>query len=150
MTAVRVAEAPGLCLQHPVHDPRVQDEERLDRGGGHREAAHGRDGDDVRGRRLAEQDRDLAEEVAAVELGALRPVDGDVRVALEDHVEAGRRQPLAEDALALREVHLLERARDPEELRRLQVPEQGEPRENVRDLLSRGHAIASCQLGCAA
>ena len=56
--------------------------------------------DDVGDRRLAEEDRDLAEEVAACERRALLPSIWTSRVALEDHVEAGAGQALAEDALA--------------------------------------------------
>ena len=65
--AVRVAEPTRLGLEHPVHDPGCADQEALDRRARDRDAAQGRHRDDVGGRRLAEQDRDLAEEVAAVE-----------------------------------------------------------------------------------
>ena len=71
------------------------------RGPGEDEAAQRPDGHDVGDRRLAEEDRHLAEEVAATEPGALRPVDDDGRLAVEDHVEPGAGQALAEDPLAL-------------------------------------------------
>ena len=67
--------------------------------------------DDVGRRRLAQQDRDLAEEVAAPEGRALLAVDPDVRGAVEDHVEARPGQALAEDPLARREHDLVEDAR---------------------------------------
>ena len=51
----------------------------------------GRVGDDVRDGRLAEQDRDLPEEVAARQAGALGPVDDDRRLAIEDDEEARSR-----------------------------------------------------------
>src|SRR3954470_13587879 len=64
--AVRVAEPAGLGLEHPEHDLRIPQEERLDRRAAHRQAAQRRDGDDVCGRGLAEQDRHLAEELPAL------------------------------------------------------------------------------------
>ena len=57
------------------------------RGPGEDEAAQRPRRDDVGDGRLAEQDRDLAEEVAAAERGALLAVDDDRGLAVEDDVE---------------------------------------------------------------
>ena len=72
----------------------------------------GRVGHDVGRRRLAEQDADLAEEVAAGERRQLLAVGDDVRLAVEDHVEAGAGEALPQHARVLREERLLEAARD--------------------------------------
>ena len=73
--------------------------------------------DDVGAGRLAEQDRDLAEEVAPGERRPLLAVDHDLGLAVEDDVERRPGQALAEDAGALREDLLLEHVGDPLELR---------------------------------
>ena len=91
----------------------------------------GRGRDDVRDRRLAEDDRDLAEELAAAEPGALRAVDDDRRLAIEDDVEAGPGEALAEDLVALGEDRLLEQVDDALELRTGQVGEQREAGDRV-------------------
>ena len=89
--------------------------------------------------RLAEQDRDLAEEVAAGQGGSLLAVDQDLRLAVEDHVEGRAGQALAEDAGALGEDLLLEDVGDPLELRRRQVGEQREAGDLIDDLVAGGH-----------
>ena len=106
----------------------MPDQERLDARTGQHEAAQRPDGDHVGDRRLAEQDRNLAEEFAAAETGPFLAVDRDRRLALEDHVEPGARQALAEDPLALDEHRFLEGMGDALELRRGQVGEQCEAR----------------------
>ncbi len=80
--------------------------------------------DDVRRRRALREDRDLAEEVAAAETRDLLPVELDDRRAVEDHVEAAAREPLAQDALTLRERLLVELVRDLLELGARQVGEE--------------------------
>ena len=106
--SVRVPEAASRRLEHPVHHPRVGDEERLDGRPAEDDAAQRREGHDVGDRRLAEEDRDLAEELAPAEPGPLLAVDLDRAGAVEDDVEARAGEPLAEDPLALREPALLE------------------------------------------
>ena len=59
--------------------------------------------DDVGDRRLAEQDRHLTEEVALAQAGDLVAVDAHRDLAVEDHVEAGAGEALAQDALAGRD-----------------------------------------------
>ena len=114
-------------------------EERLDRRAGEDEAAQRSRGDDVGDRRLAEQDRDLAEEVAAGQARPLGPVDDDRRLAVEDDVEPGAAQALAEDPLALAEHGLVEGVGDALELRRRQVGEQREPGDRIDQFLATGH-----------
>ena len=75
--SVRGPQPAGLGLEHPVHHPRVGDQERLDARAGQDEAAQRPGRDDVGDRRLAEDDRHLAEELAAAEPRALRAVDDD-------------------------------------------------------------------------
>jgi hypothetical protein len=79
---------------------------------------------DVGAGRLTEQDGALTEEGAAVELGPLLASDADRRLALEDDVEAGPAEPLAEDALAVGVPLLLERVGDRIQLRTGQVGEE--------------------------
>jgi hypothetical protein len=110
-------------------------------------------GDDVGAGRLAEEDRDLAEEVAAGEGGPLLAVDDDVRLAVEDHVERGAGEALAEDPRPGREHLLLEHVGDPVELGRRQIREQGEPGDLVDDLVACGHRAPSppasvCSASC--
>ncbi len=82
---------------------------------------------------LAEEDRDLTEEVAARRDGpALSPSTTTADLAVEDHVEARPGEPLAEDLLALGVGDLLERVGDPFELRRRQVREQRRSRRSRR------------------
>ena len=102
------------------------DEEWLDLGPGQDEAAEGPLRHDVGNRWLAEKNRDLAEEVAPGERRPLGAVDDDRRLAFEDHVKGGSRQPLAENPLAFGIPALLERVGDTLELRCLEVGEQGE------------------------
>ena len=96
-------------------------------------------GDDVGDGRLAQEDRDLAEEVAAGQPGAFRAVDDDGRLAIEDDVEPGAGEALAEDALALAEDRFLEGVDDAFELRRGQVGEQREPGDRIDEFLATGH-----------
>ena len=60
-----------------------------------------------------------------------RAVDHDLRLAVEDHVEAASGDVLADDALALGEDLLVERVRDRLELRVRHVGEEAQPRECV-------------------
>ena len=99
--SVRGPQAAGLRLEHPEHDPRIRDEERLDRAGQDEAAQR------ARGRRRR---RSAARRAGSTPRRRSRPrprrarsvaVDDDRRLALEDDVEAGAGQALAEDALAL-------------------------------------------------
>ena len=89
--------------------------------------------------RLAEDDRDLAEELPAPEPRALRAVDHDRRLAVEDHVEPGPGEALAQDLLALGEDRLLEGVDDALQLGIGQVGEQREARDRVDQFLAFGH-----------
>ena len=93
-------------------------------------------GNDVGDRRLTEEDRDLAEEVAATQRGPLLAVDDHVRVAVENDVEGRSGQALAEDSLALLVPLLLEGVGDALELRAGQVGEQREARDLVDDFVA--------------
>src|ERR671935_177715 len=78
----------------------------------------------VGGRRAVGQDRDLAEEVASGEPRTLLPVDDDLRLAVEDHVEAASAHVLSDDALSLGEDVLAERVGEHLELRVRQIGEE--------------------------
>ena len=106
---------------------------------GEDQAAQRPGGHDVRDGRLAEEDRHLAEELAAAQPGALRAVDDDGRLAIEDDVEPGAGEALAEDPLALPEDGLLEGVDDALELRRGQVGEEREAGDRIHEFLSAGH-----------
>ncbi len=101
------------------------DEEGLDLGTRQDQAAKRAQGNHVGGGGLAEQDGDLAEEVAPAEPGAILAVDPDRDVAVEDDVEARAAEPLAQDALTLREPGFVERVRDGLQLGPREVGEQG-------------------------
>ena len=117
------------------------------RGPGQDQAAQRPHGDHVGDRRLAEDDRDLAEELAAAEPRALGAVDHDGRLAVEDHVEPGPGEALAQDLLALGEDRLLEDVDDPGELRIGQVGEQREAGDRVDQFLSFGHGAHGARRG---
>jgi hypothetical protein len=85
-------------LQHPVEHLRVVDQELLELRSRQHQALQRPERDDIGDRRLAEQDRRFAEEVAAGQLGALGPVDDDAGLAVEDNEEARAGEALAEDA----------------------------------------------------
>ena len=90
------------------------------------QAAHGVEGHDVGGRRLAEQDRNLAEERAAAEDGHVAAVGPDRDLAFQDDVEARAGQALAQDPVSLGEPDFFELVGDRFELRTRQVREQGQ------------------------
>ena len=110
---VRVAEAARLRLEHPVHDPRVADQEGLDlrarRGRGSAAAAARR-----RRRSAARRAGSMTSPKNSPRASVARswPSTTTLRLAVEDHVEAGAGQALAQDARALREERLLEAVRD--------------------------------------
>ena len=102
--------------------------------------------DDIGDRRLPEQDRDLAEELAATDPGALGAVDHDGGLALEDDVESGPGHALAEDPLAGRVDDLLERVDDPLQLRIGEVREQAEAGDGVDQGVTSSHGSSlPCQ-----
>src|SRR6476620_7790461 len=68
---VRGAQAPSFDLKHAPHDGRLLEQKRLELVVGDDQAAQERRRDYIGGWRLVGQDRDLAEEVAAGEPGAL-------------------------------------------------------------------------------
>ena len=75
----------------------------------------------------------------APETGALLAVHDDGGLTVEDHVETGPGQALAEHALPLGVAHLLEGVDDGFELRRRQVAEQPEPGDRVDEFVRAGH-----------
>ena len=75
------------------------------------------------------------------------PSIDDRRLAVEDHVEAGAGQALAQDPLALGEDRLLEGVDDPGELRVGQVGEQGEAGDRVDQLLATDHGAHGARRG---
>src|SRR5436190_1885699 len=95
--------------------------------------------DDVRDGRLAEDDRHLAEELAATQSSPLGPVDDDGRLAIEDDVEARPGQALTEDLVTLAEDRLLEGVDDALELGLRQVREQREAGDRIDQLRAFGH-----------
>ena len=144
--AERIAQAPRLAEQQPVHHLRIAEEERLEVLRRQHDAAERRRGDDVRDRRLVEEDRQLAEPVAALEEQRSRrdhgrggpvdelAVDAPLGLAVEDDVEAAADEALPLGALARLEPLLLEGLCDLVQLRRRQVCEQGDPGEIVRSV----------------
>jgi hypothetical protein len=116
-------------------------EERLHLGAGKDQAPHRAGGHDVRRRRLAEEDRDLAEEVATAQRGQVAAVDADRGLAVEDHVEVRAGEPLPEDPLALREHLLLERVGHRLELGAAEVGEQGQPGQDVHHVPRHGRNV---------
>ena len=93
------------------------------------------DGHDVGDRRLREQERHLAEEVALAEVGPIVAVDADRDLAVEDDVEPGPGEALAQDALAGRERLLGQRVRHLVELRPAKVAEERQPGERIDQLV---------------
>ena len=75
--SVRRSQPACLRLEHAVHHPRMGDQERLDPRTGKDQAAQRPGGDDVGDRGLAEEDRDLSEELAAGEACPFLAVDDD-------------------------------------------------------------------------
>ena len=100
----------------------------------------------IRDRRLAEDDRDLAEEVAPTQPGPFGPVDHDRRLALEDHVEPGAGEALAQDLVALAEHGLFEEVDDALQLWIGQVGEQAEPGDRIHQLRAIDHDHQWCQM----
>src|SRR5207342_1765865 len=110
--SVRGPQPAGLRLEHPVHDARVVDEERFEALAGEDQAAQRSQRDHVGDGRLAKENGDLAEEVAAAEPGALVAIDDDRGLAVEDDVEGGPGEALAEDLFAFGEGGFLEEVDD--------------------------------------
>ena len=100
------------------------------------EAAKQRLGEHVGARRLADQHGDLAEEVAAAEVGDAHLGDVHRRGALEDDVERAAAQPLAQDPPPGLERLLVERVGDPLDRRPRQVREEREVGELRDDAVS--------------
>jgi len=123
---LRGHEPARLRLEHPVEHARPLDEEPLDFGPRHDEAANERGRHDVGHRRRLEHDGDLAEELSAAEPGKLAPGEPNGNLAVQDEEEAGPRQVLAQDPAALLEDLLVRRMSDVLELRLAQVREQAE------------------------
>ncbi len=133
-------QAACLDLQHPVHHAGMVDQELLDAGPGQDEAAQRTGGDDIRDRGFAEDDRHLPEEVAPGQARPFVAVDQDRGLAVENDVESGPGQALAQDAFAVGIERLLEDVNDRGELRIGQVGEQREARNGIHQLLARDHA----------
>ena len=70
-------------------------QETLNPGPGEHQATQRPQRHHVSDRRFAQQDGNLAEEVAAGDARALRPVDDDSGFPVQDDVEPGAGQPLA-------------------------------------------------------
>ena len=122
----------------------MADQEAFDTGSRQDQAAQCVESDDVGDRRLAEQDRDLAEELAAPERRPLLPIDLDGASSVEDDVEGRTTETLSEDALAFGVPAFLERMGDLMELRRREVGEQCKPCARLDDLVrSRPRSAAS-------
>src|SRR5437879_540568 len=114
-------------------------EERFDlRPGEHQDPQHAL-GHDIGDGRFAEEDRDIAEELALAEGRTLLPVDANFSLALEDHIEAAAGEALPEDALAGREPRFIEDVGDALELWRREIGEQRHSRERVDDLFLARH-----------
>ena len=80
------------------------------RRGGEDKATRLGQSNDIGGRRSAEEDGDLTEELAATELRPLLAIDLDGAGAVKDEEEAGAREPLAQDTRADGEPCLVELA----------------------------------------
>ena len=103
------------------------------------QTAQGSGGHDVGDRRFAEDDRDLTEEFTSAKARSFRAIHHDRRLTVQDHVEAGSGEPLAEDSLPVAEGHLLELVDDALKLRIRQIREQREPGDRVYQLRSVDH-----------
>ncbi len=93
------------------------------------EAAERRVRDDVARWGLAEQDGDLAEELATLKARSLLPVQDEAGLSLEDHVDVRAREALPEDALARGDDFLVEGVRDLLELGPVEIGEEAQPGE---------------------
>src|SRR6266540_1233451 len=91
-------------------------------------------GDDVRDGWVAKERGDLTEEISAAEPSVLLAVDADDSLTRKDHVEAGSRQTLSQDALALGEATLVNDVRHRLELSRTEIGEQRKAGELVAEL----------------
>jgi hypothetical protein len=107
------------------------EQERLELRAGQHETAEHRVRLDVRGRHLARQRRDLAEELAATKACAFGTVDENGRLAFEDDVERAPGDALPDRALTCTEDLLLEGVRDGLELGPGQIREERELRETL-------------------
>ena len=121
------AHPASLRLEHPVHDPRVREQERLDVLGGNDEASEPRASHDVGGGGLTEQRRDLAEEAPLGERGELRLFEDDAGLPVDDDVHARDHLSAPQHPLALLVGDLLEPADDIGELLPLEVGEERQP-----------------------
>ncbi len=106
----------------------------------------GRSGHDVGDRRLAEEDRDLAEELAAAQPGALRAVDDDAASPSRMTWKPEPLRPWRRTRSPSPGDRLLERVDDPLELRVGEVGEQREPGDRVDHLVSVRPWSAWCQI----
>ena len=121
------AHPASLRLEHPVHDPGVREQERLDVLGGNDEASEPRASHDVGSGRLTQQRRDLAEEAPLGERGELRLFEDDAGLPVDDDVHARDHLSASQDPLALLVGDLLEPADDIGELFPLEVGEERQP-----------------------
>lgn len=103
------------------------------------QAAERAQGHDVGDRRLAQDDRHLAEEVAPGQSSTLGAIDDDRRFTVQDHVEARAGEALPEDAFTLGEHGFLERVHDARELRIGQIGEQREPGNRIDQVFTTRH-----------
>src|SRR3954454_11624545 len=117
----------------------MADEERLELRSGQHQAAHLTGGDDIRDRRHPDQDRDLAEEVTALEPSELPAIGLDPSSSVDDDEEPGAGQALVHDRLALGEHPLVEYVDDRLELSRGQVGKQPEAGDRVDEFVAVDH-----------
>ena len=111
-------------------------------GTGQDEAAQRPRREDVRRGGLAEQDRDLAEELAATQRRPLGAVDDDLDLAVDDDVEApSRRRPGGGPARPTGKVRSSMDVGDALELGLAEVGEQVQPGDRVDEFLVGGHGL---------
>jgi CRP/FNR family cyclic AMP-dependent transcriptional regulator len=119
----------------------------VERRRGQVQAPHRLKGNDIGRRRLTEQGRHLAEEIAATKDRRISAARADRDLAFQDDVEPGAGQAFAEDSLAFAEPNLFERVGGRVQLRTGQVREQGQGRKLVCKFRKLGHRPSSDGLG---
>src|SRR5580692_4451971 len=117
----------------------MRDEKRLGLLQWYDQAAQWPPHDDIGGRRLSQQDGDLAEEAARSEGRPLLIVDNHADLAVDDDEKAHARRSLPQHPMALRKRLLVQFSREFAQLELGQVGEDAESSEPARQIADHGH-----------